>query len=97
MEAHERIKIMCNTTDGFKIAEKDLELRGPGDIAGTRQSGSMNFKLASIVLDRSWLELAGNLAKRLIEEDPELSSAENLILKQHLLSQHGTTQWSKIS
>ena len=96
-DAHERIKIMCDTTDGFKIAEKDLEIRGPGDVAGTRQSGLLDFKLASIVLDRHWLELAGNLAKRLLDEDPELNSAENLILKQYLLSQHGTTQWSKIS
>ncbi len=44
--ARERIKVMCATNDGFKIAEKDLELRGPGDIEGIRQSGVLNFKLA---------------------------------------------------
>ncbi|MBS1565320.1 MAG: ATP-dependent DNA helicase RecG, partial [Bacteroidetes bacterium] len=48
-EARERIKIMCATNDGFKVAEKDLELRGPGDIEGTRQSGELNFKLASLL------------------------------------------------
>src|SRR5258708_29175831 len=47
-EARQRIKIMCQTNDGFKIAEKDLEMRGPGDIEGTRQSGLLNFKLANI-------------------------------------------------
>jgi ATP-dependent DNA helicase RecG len=51
-EAKERLKTMEATGDGFKIAEKDLELRGPGDIEGTRQSGMLNFKLASIIQDR---------------------------------------------
>jgi ATP-dependent DNA helicase RecG len=46
------MKVMTSTNDGFVIAEKDLELRGPGDIEGTRQSGELNFKLASIVKDR---------------------------------------------
>jgi ATP-dependent DNA helicase RecG len=49
---------MCATNDGFKIAEKDLEIRGPGDIEGTRQSGALNFKIASIVNDKALLELA---------------------------------------
>ncbi|HEX8358174.1 MAG TPA: ATP-dependent DNA helicase RecG, partial [Segetibacter sp.] len=57
-DARERIKTMCATNDGFKIAEKDLELRGPGDIEGTRQSGALNFKLANIVNDKAILEKA---------------------------------------
>jgi len=96
-EARERLKIMCATTDGFKIAEKDLEIRGPGDIAGTRQSGMLDFKLANIVQDKHWLDLAASFANRLLDSDPELNSAENLILKSHLLRQHGKTLWSKIS
>ncbi|HPH23815.1 MAG TPA: ATP-dependent DNA helicase RecG, partial [Chitinophagaceae bacterium] len=56
-EARERINIMCTTNNGFVIAEKDLELRGPGDIEGTRQSGALNFKLASIVNDKEILEI----------------------------------------
>ena len=52
-DARQRIRIMTTTNNGFEIAEKDLELRGPGDIEGTRQSGSLNFKLANIVRDRS--------------------------------------------
>ncbi len=96
-DARERIKIMCATNDGFKVAEKDLELRGPGDIEGTRQSGMLNFKLASIVNDRNILETAKAKAEEIVEADNELNSAENLPLKQYLLSQKGKTVWSKIS
>ena len=96
-EARERIKIMCATNDGFKIAEKDLELRGPGDIEGTRQSGALNFKLASIVNDKGILEKARNAAEKLVDEDPELLLAKNLQLKNYLQSQKGKNGWSKIS
>lgn len=96
-EARERLNTMCATNDGFKIAEKDLELRGPGDIEGTRQSGALNFKLASIVQDRKWLEIARETAERLLDEDPDLGSAANLQLKNYLQSLQGKTAWSKIS
>jgi ATP-dependent DNA helicase RecG len=96
-EARERIKVMCSTNDGFKIAEKDLELRGPGDIEGTRQSGVLNFKLASIVLDRQLLQVSKEMAERVLDNDPDLISAENLRLKYFLQSQKGKTAWSKIS
>nr|WP_297816626.1 ATP-dependent DNA helicase RecG [Segetibacter sp.] len=96
-DARERIKTMCSTNDGFKIAEKDLELRGPGDIEGTRQSGALNFKLANIVNDKEILEKAKKEAEMLLSKDEELSSAENLILKNYLLLQKGKTVWSKIS
>lgn len=96
-EARERIRVMVSTGNGFEIAEKDLELRGPGEIEGTRQSGTLNFKLAHIVQDRSMLELAGKMAAKLIDEDPELSSAENLPLQQFLRLQKGGVMWSKIS
>ena len=96
-EAKERLKIMCATNDGFKIAEKDLVLRGPGDIEGTRQSGELNFKLANIVQDKDWLDLARKLAERITDEDPDLNSAENLPLKAYLLQLKGKTPWSKIS
>ena len=96
-EARERLKIMCATNDGFKIAEKDLELRGPGDIEGTRQSGMLNFKLASIVQDKGLLEKARAAAERLLETDPDLNSATNLQLTKYLQSLQGKTAWSKIS
>jgi len=95
--AKERIQIMVSTNNGFEIAEKDLELRGPGDIEGTKQSGLLNFKLASIVQDKVLLELARNMAAQLLESDPDLVSAENLQLKSYLKQQKGQVLWSKIS
>jgi len=95
--ARERIKVMCATNDGFKIAEKDLQLRGPGDIEGIRQSGVLNFKLASIVLDRQLLQVSKEMAERVLDSDPDLILAENLQLKRFLQSQKGKTAWSKIS
>ena len=91
------MSILVETNDGFKIAEKDLEIRGPGDIEGTRQSGLLNFKLANIVQDRVWLELARDKATSLLDEDPDLMGEENRVLKIFLQSQHGKTAWSKIS
>ncbi len=96
-EARERIKIMTSTNNGFEIAEKDLELRGPGEIEGTRQSGALNFKLADLVKDKLILEAAKKIAEKMIEEDPELEHAENLPLKIYLQSLHGKTPWSRIS
>jgi len=96
-DARERIRIMTTTSNGFEIAEKDLELRGPGDIEGTRQSGELNFRLASIVQDRAVLDIARQLATELVENDPELLSAENLQLKRFLEQEKGGIAWSKIS
>jgi ATP-dependent DNA helicase RecG len=96
-EARERMSILTETNDGFKIAEKDLEIRGPGDIEGTRQSGLLNFKLANIVQDRYLLELARDRATDLLDRDPDLAMEENRALKAFLQSQHGKTAWSKIS
>lgn len=96
-EARERMNILTETNNGFKIAEKDLELRGPGDIEGTRQSGLLNFKIANIVQDREWLELARERAMELLERDPELLMEENRELKAFLQTQQGRTAWSKIS
>lgn len=96
-EARERIKIMTSTNNGFEIAEKDLELRGPGEIEGTRQSGTLNFRLADIVKDRPILDAAKKTAEELVEKDPELETAENLQLKHYLMSLQGKTPWSKIS
>jgi ATP-dependent DNA helicase RecG len=96
-DAKERIKIMCATNDGFRIAEKDLELRGPGDIEGTRQSGALDFKLANLLVDKELIKIAREWAERILDQDPELNSAGNLRLKKHLWEQKGKTAWSKIS
>lgn len=96
-EATERLKTLCATNDGFKIAEKDLELRGPGQIEGTKQSGMLNFKLASIVNDKGILDLAKHYAEEILTKDEELAEAENMPLKKYLFSQKGKTAWSRIS
>jgi ATP-dependent DNA helicase RecG len=96
-EARERMKVMTSTNDGFLIAEKDLELRGPGDIEGTRQSGELNFRLASIVKDRPILETAKEVAQKILEEDPDLAAAENSPVKNFLIRQKTGTVWSRIS
>jgi len=96
-DARERMKIMTSTNNGFIIAEKDLDMRGPGDIEGTRQSGVLNFKLASIVQDRPMLETARQFAEDIVTTDPELTSAENLRIKSYLQAIQGKTAWSRIS
>ena len=96
-EARERLKIMCETSDGFKIAEKDMEIRGPGDIAGTRQSGLLDFKLADIVRDREILQLAVQEAEDILNVDPELDLPDNTLLRQQLKQEKGKTPWSRIS
>ena len=96
-DARERINTMVTTASGFEIAEKDLQLRGPGEIDGTKQSGALNFKLASIVQDREILETAKNIAATILELDPELSSAGNLPLKNFLNQSGKRVIWSKIS
>jgi ATP-dependent DNA helicase RecG len=96
-DAKQRISMMVSTGNGFEIAEKDLELRGPGDIEGTRQSGDLNFRLADLVKDRAVLEIARNSAAELLEKDPDLESAENLRLAGFLREKKDSVPWSKIS
>jgi ATP-dependent DNA helicase RecG len=96
-DSKERIQVMVQTNDGFVISEKDMELRGPGDIEGTRQSGLLDLKLADIVEDRPILEAARASAEKLLREDPDLSTPENQSLQRFLAAQQGKSQWSKIS
>ncbi len=96
-DAKARLQIMCDTNDGFAIAEKDMELRGPGDLEGTRQSGAMNFKIADILNDKDLLEKAKWYAEELIASDEDLLAPENHVIKSYLLSKKGKTVWSKIS
>lgn len=96
-EAKERINIMCATNDGFIIAEKDLAMRGPGDIEGTRQSGALNFKLASIVNDKALLEVAKAKAEILVKNDLTLTNPLNQSLRKFMQLQKMKYGWSKIS
>ena len=83
-DARKRMKTMCDTSDGFQIAEVDLELRGPGDLAGTQQSGVMNFRLASIAKDQRLLEQARSAALAVLQVDENLALPENALLVDQL-------------
>ena len=80
----DRLKVIEGTTDGFKIAEADLRLRGPGEIRGTRQSGMLDLKLGDIASDTDVIEKARDFAKRILEDDPRLEKPVNAVLKAEL-------------
>ena len=94
-----RIEIMCETTDGFRIAEEDLKLRGPGDLEGTQQSGMFfDLKIAHITRDGDLMERARLAAQKVIAEDPTSSLPQNRILWEQLRSLRKTNiNWSVIS
>lgn len=81
-EARQRLKIMEQTNDGFRIAEEDLQIRGSGDFFGTKQSGMPEFKIAKITEDGEILELARKTAFSIIEQDPQLQNPEHKLLQQ---------------
>ena len=92
-----RIKIMTDTNDGFKIAEEDLKLRGPGDIEGTRQSGDLEFRLFDAMEDQTYLDTGRKLAMAILKKDPLLENELNAILKQYLLHlNQGFKDWGRI-
>jgi ATP-dependent DNA helicase RecG len=96
-ESRERLQIMCATNDGFLVAEKDLELRGPGDIEGTRQSGALNFKMADIVQDKGLLIESAEWSAKVVESDPDLMKPEHSMIRDFLRKQKGNNEWSKIA
>jgi ATP-dependent DNA helicase RecG len=97
-ESRQRLKIMCDTNDGFEISEFDLKLRGPGDIQGTQQSGVMNLKLADLSKDKQILILARETAQELLLNDPLIQKDIHQSLKNHLNSnKNSKTVWSRIS
>jgi len=78
-----RLGVLEDTTDGFKVSEADLEIRGPGEFLGTRQSGALPFKMGNIVRDRDWLLKARNDAIEILQNDPDLFRAENVRLRKY--------------
>jgi ATP-dependent DNA helicase RecG len=82
-KAQRRLETMVQTTDGFKIAEVDLQLRGPGDFFGTRQSGKPEFKIANLVEDHDLLMLARREAFAVVENDPQLRRPDHRALRDH--------------
>ncbi len=88
-DAEKRLRVMEDTTDGFRIAEADLEIRGPGDFLGTRQAGLPEFRVANILRDGRILEEARGEAFAFIEKDPDLSRPENSLLRHELARRWG--------
>lgn len=83
-EGKKRLRVMTESQDGFYIAEKDLEIRGPGQFLGTRQSGLPQFRVANIIRDQQLLQTARREAFRIVEEDPHLATPQNQPLKEIL-------------
>lgn len=97
-EARSRVSTMVATNDGFKIAETDLKLRGPGDLMGTRQSGVLDLLISDLGADGEILKLARNAASDTLTKDPSLSLPENRPIKRHIDSLSKTVvNWSRIS
>jgi ATP-dependent DNA helicase RecG len=96
-DAKLRLDTMVRTTDGFEISEIDLQLRGPGDIEGTQQSGVLDLKLANITQDQALLQEARQAVIQLYENDPDLQKPENGILRIYLELKNPGISWDKIS
>lgn len=88
-EGRRRLEVMVETTDGFRIAEADLEIRGPGDFLGTRQAGLPEFRSASILRDGRILEETRQDAFALVAEDPALAQPEHAVLRRELVRRWG--------
>ena len=96
-EARARVEFMEKSTDGFKIAEFDLEMRGPGEFLGTRQSGLAGFKMAHLVRDFQILLQAREAAFEILKKDPSLKFPDHKYLKEELYKAHGPAALASIS
>ena len=98
-DTRRRIEIMCSSTDGFKIAEADMRLRGPGDIDGTQQSGvPFQLKVADLARDGQILSFARDCALETLKDDPTLSGPQSAVVRNRLMELQSTSvNWSMIS
>lgn len=98
-DTRKRIDIMCDTTDGFRIAEADLKLRGPGDLEGTQQSGmAFDLKIADIARDGQLVQMARDEARRIIDDDPECGEERYALLWSRLRElRRNEINWGAIS
>ena len=98
-DTRKRIDIMCETNDGFRIAEADLKLRGPGDLEGTQQSGmAFDLKIADIARDGLLVQIARDEAQEIITKDPDCNLPEHAMLWNRLRELKKTNiDWSAIS
>ncbi|MGE0635858.1 MAG: ATP-dependent DNA helicase RecG [Bacteroidia bacterium] len=97
-DAKLRLETMCKTNDGFEIADVDLRLRGPGDLAGTQQSGLPDFKISNLATDGAILTEARNAALKVLEEDPQFSQPKNQVIALYLnFINRNKQNWARIS
>lgn len=97
-ESRTRIKTMVQTNDGFRISEVDMELRGPGDILGTQQSGTIDFKKLNLIEDSAIIKASKSAVEKILEQDSLLNHPDNQIMKQYYIRQYkGKNKWSQIS
>ncbi len=97
-EGRTRLKTMTETNDGFRIAEVDLELRGPGDMMGTKQSGLLDLKLANLASDGKVLAYARQTVIEILDEDPELAMDKHRVILEHAKRTiFDKPNWSRIS
>lgn len=97
-ETRTRIETMVRTNNGFEISEVDLSLRGPGDMAGTQQSGMLDLKVADLAKDGEILKYAREAALEILENDPDIQNAENAPIRHHIQNlRNNETNWSRIS
>ena len=96
-ETRTRIEFMEKTSDGFKVAEFDLEIRGPGEFMGAKQSGLAGFKMANLVRDIEILKVARDAAFDILKRDPKVSAVEHKELRQELLKLYGPTALAGIA
>ena len=97
-DGKKRMQTMVHTNDGFEIAEVDMQLRGPGDMQGTSQSGHLNLRIADITKDQKILQEARNTAEEILDKDAQLQLPENFKLRQYLSNlKSEMKKWSRIS
>jgi len=97
-ESRTRIKTMTETNDGFKISEVDMQLRGPGDILGTQQSGVVDFKKLDLVADGHIIKTAKSAVEHLIKSDQHLQNPDNFSLRNYYVKQYkGKNKWGRVS
>ncbi len=97
-DAKLRLETMCKTNDGFEIADVDLRLRGPGDLAGTQQSGLPDFKISNLATDGAILTEARNAALKILVEDPQFSQPKNQVIASYLnFINRNKQNWARIS
>ena len=97
-DTKKRIETMVRTNNGFEIAEVDLQLRGPGDLGGTRQSGAIDLMIADLAKDGEILKVARETAQKILDEDPQLTQPNHQMIREQVAHQRrDTTNWAKIS